>query len=430
MKRILMLEDDITFSVMLRTWLGKRGFSVDCASTVAEAKRCMTDGAYDIVLSDLRLPDEDGIVLLAWMKGQGIDVPFVVMTSYAEVQSAVNSMKLGAFDFIAKPINPEELHNKIKEALAQKKTQQRRISQNQVATFADYMPGRSEASQKLHEYIRLVAPTAMSVLLSGEPGSGKGVVARQIHIESGRREGFVVVDCATLSQENAASELFGNEGKEGFFRQAAGGTLFLQGLENLPENVRALLTQTLRDGVVRPLDKEEFPMDVRLIASTSLDTAELSSLGELYHLVNEFSICVPSLRERKGDILLYADHFVNEANEEMGKDVVGFDKEAIAALLDYAWPGNMRELRNVIKRVVLLSKSPFVSVTLLPTEMLNSRFAAEEEEDGLALRDANSEKRKIMKALKDCNNNKSQAAAMLQIDRKTLYNKLRSLGIL
>lgn len=429
-----MLEDDITFSVMLKTWLSKRNFLVDCVSTVAEAKK-MLDSSYDIVLSDLRLPDEDGICLLSWMKESGLEIPFVVMTSYAEVQSAVNSMKLGAFDFIAKPINPEELHNKIKEALAQKEAQ-RRFSQNRTGPFGDYVPGKSDASRKLHEYIRLVAPTSMSVLLSGESGSGKGVVARQIHIESGRRkDGFVAVDCASLNREHAAADLFGcvknalpsiNEAKQGCFLQANGGTLFLGGIENLPENVFSQMSQLLREGVVRPLGSAEAKaVDVRLIASTSLGSAEIPSLGELYHQINEFSICVPSLRERKGDILLYADHFLEEANEELGKEIVGFDKEAISILLDYAWPGNLRQLKNVVNRVALLAKSPFVSSTLLPAELLNSST----EDSGLALRDSNSEKRKILKALKDCNNNKSQAAALLQIDRKTLYNKMRQLGI-
>ncbi|MBO4805061.1 MAG: sigma-54-dependent Fis family transcriptional regulator [Paludibacteraceae bacterium] len=437
MKKILMLEDDITFSVMLKTWLSKRGFAVDCASTVAEAKK-MVDSSYDIVLSDLRLPDEDGICLLSWMKESGYDVPFVVMTSYAEVQSAVNSMKLGAFDFIAKPINPDELYNKIKEALAQREASHR-ISKKRSVPFGDYVPGKSDVSRKLHEYIRLVAPTNMAVLLSGENGSGKGVVARQIHIESGRKkDGFVAVDCTSLSKDSAAVELFGcadtdpsvpKERRLGYFRMADGGTLFLGGVESLPESVLPLISQVLRDRLVRPVGTDKtYPVDVRLVSSTSLESAAISSLGELYHQVNEFSIAVPTLRERKGDIMLYADYFLEVANEELGKEIVGFDKEAIAILLDYAWPGNLRQLKNVVNRVALLAKTQFISSTLLPEELLHAK-KADDDSDGWALRDSNSEKRKILKALKDCNNNKSQAAALLQIDRKTLYNKMRQLGI-
>lgn len=433
MKKILMLEDDITFSVMLKTWLGKRDYGVDCVSTVAEAKRVM-DGSYDVVLSDLRLPDEDGIALLAWMKERGINVPFVVMTSYAEVQSAVNSMKLGAFDFVAKPINPEELHKKIQEAL-----EQREVLQRVSVPFGDYLSGKSEVSRKLHEYIRLVAPTAMSVLLLGENGSGKGVVARQIHIESGRRSGsFVAVDCASLNGEDAYSELFGcakpsdsvGEGRLGYFRMAMGGTLFLGGVESLPRNILPHILVALRDRAVRPLGAEAaVPVDVRLITSTSLCEADLPSLGEFYHLIDEFSICVPSLRERKGDVMLYADYFLDEANEEFGKDLVGFDKESISILTEYEWPGNLRQLKNVVNRAALLAKSQFVTADLLPSE-LHSGTPGAVDPDGLALRDSNSERRKILKVLKNCNNNKSQAAVLLQIDRKTLYNKLRQFGII
>lgn len=429
-----MLEDDITFSVMLKTWLSKRDFVVDCVSTVADAKRMM-DRTYDVVLSDLRLPDEDGIVLLSWMKSNGLEIPFIVMTSYAEVQSAVHSMKLGAFDFVAKPINPEELHKKINEALAQKSLQG---GAPKAVPFADYIPGKSEASLKLQEYILLVAPTQMSVLISGENGSGKGVVAHQIHVKSGRKSDvFVVVDCATLSRETAFAELFGcvksadvvqDEEKWGYFRKAHGGTLFLEGIENLPQNLLTHLSQALREQAVRPQGAEKaIPVDVRLLASTSQSDAAMESLGELYHQINEFSISVPSLRERKGDVMLYADRFLEQANATHGKQIVGFDKEAISLLTDFAWPGNLRQLKNVVNRVALLSKTPFVGATLLPSELRVS--SAGPDSNGLALRDTNSEKRKILKALKDCNNNKSQAAALLQIDRKTLYNKMRQLGI-
>ncbi|MCB9018545.1 MAG: sigma-54 dependent transcriptional regulator [Paludibacteraceae bacterium] len=442
MKQILLVEDDITFSIMLKTWLGKRNFTIDNVSSIVDAKKCMEDGNYDIILSDLRLPDEDGISLLEWMKTKNLDVPFIMMTSYAEVQSAVQSMKLGAFDFIAKPINPEELLKKINEAFVLKLGKRKVASSENVAAKLDYIEGTCESARKMHEYVQLVAPTSMSILIIGDSGTGKEYVARLIHEKSDRREApFVAVDCGAIPSELAANELFGCKkgtvsnalsDKEGHFMVANGGTLFLDEIGNLSYEIQIQLLRVLQEKVIKPVGSDdEISVDVRIIASTNENLPNLLDSHhfreDLYHRINEFSIMVPSLRERREDIILFANHFLNDANEELGKNVIGFDKECMAIFCKYGWPGNLRQLKNVVKRATLLAKDDFITVDLLPSEMKTESGTIESESS--ALRDHDYEKRKIMKALKECNNNKSQTALVLQIDRKTLYNKMKQYGI-
>ncbi|HOI26043.1 MAG TPA: sigma-54 dependent transcriptional regulator [Paludibacteraceae bacterium] len=442
MKQILLVEDDITFSIMLKTWLSKRNFAIDHVSTISDAKKRMEGGPYDIILSDLRLPDEDGIALLKWMKSRDFEAPFIMMTSYAEVQIAVQSMKLGAFDFIAKPINPEELLKKINEALNQE-AKPNGTSSNNKNVKLDYIEGTCEAAQKLQEYVRLVAPTAMSILIVGESGTGKEYIARLIHQKSDRGNApFVAVDCGAIPTELAASEFFGCKkgsvanavtDKQGHFMEANGGTLFLDEIANLPYEIQVQLLRVLQDKKIKPVgSNDEFSVDVRIIAVSNeniphlLDTHHFRE--DLYHRINEFSIRVPNLRERKEDIMLFADHFLNDANEELGKEVIGFDKECMDMFRKYAWPGNLRELKNVVKRATLLAKEDFITTDLLPAELkVENEFSDALESS--ALRDHDYEKKKIIKVLKECNHNKSQAALKLQIDRKTLYNKMKQYGI-
>lgn len=440
MRSILIIEDDITFSLMLITWLGKKGFRVQSVSSVKEAKQRMEGTFYDLVLSDLRLPDGDGIALLHWMKSQCPTVPVILMTGYAEIQSAVLAMKSGAADYIAKPLNPEELLNKINESLAS--NAESVVSQASSSSLPEpnlYIEGHSAAARVLYEHVRLVAPTDMSVLVTGASGTGKEYVARRIHAESGRSKApFVAVDCGAIPKDLAASEFFGHvkgsftgaiDHKTGAFVAADGGTIFLDEIGNLSYAVQVQLLRALQERKVRPIgSNQEIPINVRLISATNENLRAAIEKGEfredLYHRINEFSIRIPGLKERPEDLLLFANHFLDLANSELRKEVVGFDRETIQLFQSYAWPGNLRQMKNVVKYATLLASGRYITRQELPEELLES--ISKPSTTDLSLHDETHERALILKALAESGNNKTRAAMLLGIDRKTLYNKLKN----
>ena len=452
MERILIVDDDITFALMLRTWLSKRGFEVATASTVAAARTSLADGAFSLVLCDMRLPDEDGIALLQWMAGEGFETPVIVMTSYAEIQNAVRCMKLGARDYVSKPVNPDELLKKIREALempaesvaaAAAEAKPVRTSPSKVSAPAgrlDYIEGRSDASRRLYEYIRLVGPTNMSVLVNGASGTGKEHVAQLIH-QNSKRAGkpFVAVDCGAIPRELAASEFFGHvkgsftgavSDKMGAFEAADGGTLFLDEVGNLTYETQVQLLRALQERRIRPVGgNREIPVDIRLVAATNEDLEAAIARGtfraDLYHRINSFTLRVPSLRERREDIPLFADFFLDQANRELDKRIVGFEAAAVKALSAYDWPGNLRQLKNTVMSATLLAAGEYIAVSDLPREISEGSGSSAP----LSLHDPVSEEEQIRRALAVAGGNKSQAAKLLGIDRKTLYNKLRLYGI-
>ena len=440
MRSILIIEDDITFSLMLTTWLGKKGFRVQSVSSVKEAKQRMEGTFYDLVLSDLRLPDGDGIALLHWMKSQCPTVPVILMTGYAEIQSAVLAMKSGAADYIAKPLNPEELLNKINESLAS--NAESVVSQASSSSLPEpnlYIEGQSAAARVLYEHVRLVAPTDMSVLVTGASGTGKEYVARRIHVESSRSKApFVAVDCGAIPKDLAASEFFGHvkgsftgaiDHKTGAFVAADGGTIFLDEIGNLSYAVQVQLLRALQERKVRPIgSNQEIPINVRLISATNENLRAAIEKGEfredLYHRINEFSIRIPGLKERPEDLLLFANHFLDLANSELRKEVVGFDRETIQLFQSYAWPGNLRQMKNVVKYATLLASGRYITRQELPEELLES--ISKPSTTDLSLHDETHERNLILKALEESGNNKTRAAMLLGIDRKTLYNKLKN----
>ena len=440
MRSILIVEDDITFSLMLTTWLGKKGFRVQSVSSVKEAKQRMEGTFYDLVLSDLRLPDGDGIALLHWMKSQCPTVPVILMTGYAEIQSAVLAMKSGAADYIAKPLNPEELLNKINESLAS--NAESVVSQASSSSLPEpnlYIEGQSAAARVLYEHVRLVAPTDMSVLVTGASGTGKEYVARRIHAESGRSKApFVAVDCGAIPKDLAASEFFGHvkgsftgaiDHKTGAFVAADGGTIFLDEIGNLSYAVQVQLLRALQERKVRPIgSNQEIPINVRLISATNENLRTAIDKGEfredLYHRINEFSIRIPGLKERPEDLLLFANHFLDLANSELRKEIVGFDRETIQLFQSYAWPGNLRQMKNVVKYATLLASGRYITRQELPEELLES--ISKPSTTDLSLHDETHERALILKALAESGNNKTRAAMLLGIDRKTLYNKLKN----
>ena len=444
MSSILIVEDDITFGMMLKTWLGKKGFEVSSVSTIARARKHIESQTVDLILSDLRLPDHEGIDLLKWMNEQGKAIPLIIMTSYADIQSAVLAMKLGARDYIAKPVNPEELLKKISEALQDSPSQ---VSSSQATSKAtdegqhSYLEGESDAAKQLYNYVGLVAPTNMSVLINGSSGTGKEYVAHRIHQLSKRNnKPFIAVDCGSIPKELAASEFFGHvkgsftgalTDKTGAFVAANGGTIFLDEIGNLSYEVQIQLLRALQERKIRPVGStQEISVDIRLISATNENLEQAIEKGtfreDLYHRINEFTLRMPDLKERKEDILLFANFFLDQANKELDKHLIGFDPKASQALQSYHWPGNLRQMKNIVKRATLLAQGSFITLAELGTELLE---APSFNTTNMALRNEETEKEHILEALRQTGNNKSKAAQLLDIDRKTLYNKLKLYNI-
>ena len=453
MEKILIIDDDVTFSLMLRTWLTKKGFEVGTATTVAAGRKFIEEERYDLILSDMRLPDGDGTDILQWVTERGRTIPVIVMTGYAEIGNAVISMKLGAADYIAKPIQPDELLKKIREALIVPHTESsipplpkkevenegktRKTAAPSVVEGLSYIEGRSEISQKLYEYVRLVAPTQMSVLINGSSGTGKEHVARLIHLQSKRADKpFIAVDCGVLSRDLAASEFFGHlkgsftgavADKTGAFEEAQGGTLFLDEVGNLSIEIQIQLLRVLQERKIKPVGAtREVPVDVRLICATNENLEEAITKGtfrtDLYHRINEFVIEMPDLVDRREDVMLYADFFLKQANGELDKKVKGFDPEATRLLIGYDWPGNLRQLKNSVTRATLLAAGDYITSSELPAEIREADSSAIH--SSASLRDPVAEQERIRQALAAVGGNKSQAARLLGIDRKTHYNKL------
>lgn len=434
MLSILIVEDDITFSLMLTTWLGKKGFVVRSSSSVSDAKRKLGEEAFDLVISDLRLPDSDGINLLKWLKNTHPSLPLIMMTSYAEIQTAVQAMKLGAADYIAKPLNPDELLGKIKELVHVEEKAPARVP---VSSAPDlYIEGQSQAARQLYEHVRLVAPTDMSVLVTGASGTGKEYIARRIHEQSNRSKApFVAVDCGAIPKELAASEFFGHvkgsftgaiENKTGAFVAAQGGTIFLDEIGNLTYEVQVQLLRALQERKVKPIgSNQEIAINVRLISATNENLRQAIEKGDfredLYHRINEFTIRIPDLKERKEDLLLFANHFLDLANSELQKDIIGFDNDTMQLFQSYSWPGNLRQMKNVIKYATLLATGRYITRKELPEELTENLSS----HTNIQLKNVEHERDLIRKALQECGNNKTRAAQLLGIDRKTLYNKLK-----
>lgn len=443
-RRILIVDDDVAFGVMLKTWFQKNSWETVLISSLEQALQVSASSQFDLILSDLRLPDGDGIMFLTYLREKKIMTPFIIMTGYADVQTAVNAIKLGAFDYLKKPIIPEVLQQKIELALTQDKADKKDKKDKEdkkekgVATM---VKGNSPVIQRVYTHVSLVAPTKMSVLVLGESGTGKEYIARMIHDQSGRKDKpFIAVDCGSLSMELAPSELFGHKkgsftsaiaDKRGVFEEAKGGTVFLDEVGNLPYEVQKQLLRALQEQKVRPVGSaQDIDVDVRIVAATNEDLEKAIEEGrfrqDLYHRINEFSIEVPPLRDRVEDLEEFAYHFLKQANAELGKDVKRISNEALDIMKQYQWDGNLRELRNVIRRATLFSENNEISADNLPV-LKNKTQKAPEVED-MALQPGD-EKEQILAALKKARGNKTVAAKLLQIDRKTLYNKMHLYGI-
>ena len=439
MASVLIIEDDSTFAQIIEGFLTKNNFEVTTVSNVAKALKLIAHEEFQLLLIDYRLPDGTGIDVLSHRRETGLTVPAIIMTSFNDVRTAVKSIQLGASDYITKPINPDELLMVINNALQKKETPK-------TTSNSNFIRGKSEVANRLYQHIDLVASTDMSVIIQGESGTGKEFAARTLHLQSKRKnKPFIAIDCGALSKDLAASELFGHikgaftgavADKKGSFEAANGGTIFLDEIGNLSYEVQVKLLRALQERVIQPLgSNKQIPVDVRVITATNDDLANSMKNGEfredLYHRLNEFKIQLPPLRDRGIDLELFIDLFIKLSNEELGRNVKEIDKDTRSLLLKYDWPGNLRELKNVIKRMVLLTTGTVATAESLPDEMkiaVSTEVPLDNPSDLKAVNESN-ERTLITETLAKVKYNKSKAAKLLNIDRKTLYAKMERYGI-
>ncbi len=442
MAKILLIEDDVAFCKLLEKFLTKKAYDVTIAFSAAEARLAINKESFDLILTDLRLPDSDGIALMTEFKNLNIKAPIVLMTGYSDVNTAVKAIKNGAADYISKPFNPDEVLLVITNALQTRAEtitpkKEKNANTQKTATENEFVKGISVASKKLLDHIQLVSPTDMSVLIVGESGTGKEIIAKSIHEQSNRKHNsFVAVDCGAIPKELAASEFFGHlkgsftgaiSDKTGYFEAANGGTLFLDEIGNLSYENQIQLLRALQERKIKPVgSNKEINVDIRIITATNEDLREAVKNGnfreDLYHRINEFSIESPSLKDRAEDLMLFADFFLEKANRQLDKEVIGFSPEVLAIFQKYSWPGNLRELQNCVKRATLLSKGNFIESDVLPAEFFQIE-KHQNSENTFSL--SENEKENIINTLSKTQNNKSKAAKLLKITRKTLYNKLK-----
>lgn len=439
MNRILVIDDDVAFCKMLSSFLTRNHYDVQTAYSAQSAKELAAEHSFDLFITDLRLPDDDGIDLMVNLLKQFPTTPVILMTGYSDVATAVKALKNGASDYITKPLNPEEVLLVVAKILNDKtvpETKKEQPKPTDKKSNSEYVLGVSETSRQLAEHIDLVGPTDISVLIIGESGTGKEVIAANIHKKSSRsNKAFVAVDCGTIPKDLAASEFFGHQkgsftgavnDKIGYFEAANGGTIFLDEIGNLSYENQVQLLRALQERKIKPVgSNKEIAVDIRVICATNEDLRTAVKNGtfreDLYHRINEFSISSPALRDRGADLMVFAEFFLQKSNEQLNRELVGFSSETIAVFQRYKWPGNLREMQNVIKRATLLSKGDFIEASVLPQELFDVEIS--DSDDLISISD--NEKAALINALEMTNNNKSEAAKLLQINRKTLYNKIK-----
>jgi len=462
-KSILIIDDDADMCALLTRFLTKNGYTVDFAHSGNKGMEKFKAGNFDIVLCDYRLGDKkDGKDILIEIKQHDPKTIVLIITGYSDIKTAVDVIKTGAYDYITKPLIPDEVLNVLSEALNQSAEIENSFGNNTTGIVktkkntnanTEFLIGEAGATKVLYNQIEIVAPTNYSIILYGESGTGKEVIAKTIHDLSSRKgKPFIAMDCGTLSKELSGSELFGHmkgaftgaiNDKEGHFELANGGTLFLDEVANLSSEIQASLLRVIQERKFKRIGgNKEMEVDVRIIVATNENLQDAYRNGkfreDLYHRFNEFSIDLPPLRNRRDDIPLFANFFLQKTNKELDKELQGFDEEVMKMFIQYSWPGNLREFRNVIRRSVLLTTNGKITSATLPSEItgfvgkkITTSLSAAETEiikpNSVYLKDTASraEYEAIMQVLKEVNFNKTKAAELLNIDRKTLYNKIK-----
>lgn len=447
MAGILIIDDDIFICKAIQKHLDRKGFETEIAFTGNAGLQRLKKKPFDLVLCDFRLPDKDGLEILQEIKRMDLDVPVVIITAYANVRLAVKLIKQGAADYLTKPLQHEEIVSLVRQLTGE------RSGVKSSVESGKFLLGKNPGFIKAVQFAEKVAPTGMSVLIEGETGTGKEYVARFIHRHSRRSDRpFVAVDCGAIPKELAGSELFGHvkgsftgalKDKTGVFQQANGGTLFMDEIGNLSYEVQIQLLRTLQEKTVTRIgENKPVKVDVRIISATNENLAfqveQKYFRDDLLHRLNEFKIVLPPLRERPEDVLYFANFFRELANKELGMNVKGFSDETAEIFIRYEWPGNIREMKNVVKRAVLLSGKEILSSDTLPREIVRaagqqvaSRENSNKDTNAHPLKNFTQEAEReiIIQAIEDAGYNKSRAAKNLQIDRKTLYNKIKQYGI-
>lgn len=431
-QRILIVEDNVMLASEQIKWFEKRGYEAVMTIDEPGARRLLRNGHFDLVLSDVRLPSGDGISLLEWMRKENPDIPFIVMTGYASVPDAVKAIKLGAVDYLSKPVQMDDLQRLVKELF--------RPGSVIYERDRDILPRQSARMREVEELARTVSPFDISVLILGPNGAGKESVAQRIHQSSERKDmPFVAVNCAVIPKELAPSLFFGHmkgsftgadSNRKGYFEMAQGGTLFLDEIGTLTLEVQAMLLRVLQEGRYIPMGgSREKHADVRIVAATNEDLrlaiSERRFREDLYHRLCEFEIVLPSLHECPEDILPLAEHFRKKFSGELKRSTEGFSPEAERLMLSYAWPGNVRELHNKVKRAVLMAKTPVIEASELDIRLGNP-------DAGINLFPENEaeEKQSILLALRTSGGHRRKAAEILHIDPSTLYRKMKKYGLL
>ena len=446
--KILFVEDDAAQSALLSLELKRRGFEVTAAKSAADGIARLGKDQYDLVLTDLRLPDRDGIEVLRAAKREQPDTEVVVVTGHGSISAAVSAMRAGAYDFLTKPIEPEQLAIVLQKALDHRSLvgEVRRLREEVKGKYS--FEGIVYASPKMDrvlELVKKVAATDATVLITGESGTGKELIARAIHENSARRSGsFVAINCGALPEGLLESELFGHvkgsftgadRNKRGLFEEASGGTLFLDEISETTQALQVKLLRALQEGEVRRVgDNHPIKVSGRLVTATNKDMAKHVKEGkfreDLYYRLKVFPIEIPPLRERREDILPLAEHFLRKAKKKMGGRAARFAPDAARALQAYAWPGNVRELEHAIERALIMAGGASVGAADLPPEVQGEAAAgaqaapAPEEQTLEAL-----EKRHILAAYESCGRNASAAAKKLGLGRNTMHRKLKDYGI-
>jgi two-component system response regulator HydG len=469
MAKLLIIDDDIYICELLDRFFKRNGHTSVFFTSGKKAREYLKENAVDIVFCDFRLPDTDGKELLQNVKEINPNTQVIIITGYSDVKTAVEVIKMGAFDYITKPLLPEEILLLIDNAINQRNSKKESAEATANGYYAEptystsnrpyinnqktFIIGKSKEAQKLHGQIKLVAPTNYSVIIYGESGTGKESVAYNIHALSPRKDKpFIAVDCGSLTKELAGSELFGHEkgaftgalqAKVGQFELANGGTIFLDEIGNLTYDIQVSLLRVIQERRIRRIgSQKETNIDVRIIVASNEKLNEAANKGlfreDLFHRFNEFSIDLPALRERVQDIMVFADFFLKNVNTELNKTIEGFAPEVEKVFMDYNWPGNLREMNNIIKRAALLTNKNVITLETLPQEIIfqskfnladESKLAGQAALKGIPeLKSAalHAEYEKILEVLRKVNFNKSKAAVLLNIDRKTLYNKMKT----
>lgn len=472
MRKILIVDDEINIGLLLSKFLTRNSFSVEVATNGEAAMEYLSREVFDLVLCDYRLEDTDGREMLVKIKESYPTTGVIIITGYSDIKLAVELIKLGAYDYITKPLYPDEILNTINKAIETQialnsgridhslsGSKKNKSAKNTSVGIADFVIGQSPASRDLMKQILLVAPTPYSVILTGESGTGKESVAKTIHLNSPRKDKpFIAMDCGSLTKELAGSEFFGHEKgsftgalytKIGHFEMANGGTLFLDEVGNLSYDIQAALLRTVQERKIKRIGStKEIDLDVRIIVATNENLSDSIQKGrfreDLYHRFNEFSIQLPPVSQRGKDIMVFANNFLKSANEELGRNVLSFSAEVEECFLTYNWPGNVRELKNVVRRATLMTETDEVQLKALPLEISTYAKATAignaiedtmpKVERSIKSRDLKNaaleaEYDTILSVLREVNFNKTKAAKILNIDRKTLYNKIKAINI-